>query len=321
MEISNSLKSAAKTALFDCLGLKKNEKLLIVTDTNKCIIGKAMFLEALNNGIESLYTEIKPGEINGEEPPPYIAALMKEFDVTVCPTSKSLTHTSARREACAAGARIATFPGITEEIMIRGMNADYNFIENLTMKIKAQMEQTSVVRIVTDAGTDISLNISGRKIIPSHGRFRNKGEGGNLPTGEAYCAPIEGLSDGVFVVDGSMAGVGITIDENIRIEVKNGLVSNISGGAKAEKLKKMIEPYGEKGRNIAEFGIGTNPSARLSGVVLEDEKVLGTVHIALGDNVTMGGKISVPIHLDGVIRFPNVYFDGKIIIEKGSLLI
>ena len=83
----------------------------------------------------------------------------------------------------------------------------------------------------------------------------------------------------------------------------------------------MLEPYGKNGRNIAEFGIGANEKAKLSGMILEDEKVLGTVHIALGNNVTMGGNVNVGIHLDGVIKRPTVYFDHSLIMDKGKLLV
>jgi leucyl aminopeptidase (aminopeptidase T) len=245
---------------------------------------------------------------------------MKKFDVVLCPTAKSLTHTDARRSASAKGVRVATFPGITKEVMVRGMNADYKKIAALTLKLKKRLEKTKIVRVTTAKGTDITMPIANRKIIPSKGLFHKKGEGGNLPTGEAYVAPIEGKTEGVFVSDGSFAGVGI-LKNVIRVKVEKGLATEISGGKEAEKLWKMISKFGDKGRNIAEFGIGTNDKAKLSGMLLEDEKVLGTVHIALGDNKTMGGKVHVPIHLDGVIKQPNVYFDNKLIMEKGKLLI
>ena len=56
-------------------------------------------------------------------------------------------------------------------------------------------------------------------------------------------------------------------------------------------------------------------------VLLEDEKVMGTVHLALGNNITMGGTFNVPIHLDGIIKKPNVYLDGKLLMKDGKLLV
>jgi aminopeptidase len=89
----------------------------------------------------------------------------------------------------------------------------------------------------------------------------------------------------------------------------------------AKKLVNMLDSVGKNARNIAEFGIGTNDSVKLSGILLEDEKVMGTVHIALGNNVSMGGKINVPIHLDGVIKEPTVFLDSKVIMKDGKLLV
>lgn len=314
------LDMASQIAIRDCMGAKKNESVLVITDELKREIGLSLYENALRLGHEALLVEMKSREINGEEPPGYVADLMKKFDVVLCPTAKSLTHTDARRNASAKGVRVATFPGITKEVMIRGMNADYKKIAALTLKLKKRLEKTKIVRVTTAKGTDITMPIANRKIIPSKGLFHKKGEGGNLPTGEAFVAPIEGKTEGVFVADGSFAGVGI-LKNVIRVKVEKGLATEISGGKEAEKLWGMISKFGDKGRNIAEFGIGTNDKAKLSGMLLEDEKVLGTVHIALGDNKTMGGKVHVPLHLDGVIKQPNVYFDGKLIMEKGKLLI
>jgi aminopeptidase len=108
---------------------------------------------------------------------------------------------------------------------------------------------------------------------------------------------------------------------NLQIEVKDGYATKITGGAIASKLNKMLDEVGKDARNIAEFGIGTNPSAKLSGVLLEDEKVMGTIHIALGNNKSMGGSVNVPIHLDGVVKKPTVYLDGKLLMKDGKLLV
>jgi leucyl aminopeptidase (aminopeptidase T) len=246
---------------------------------------------------------------------------MQKFDVVFCPTAKSLTHTDARRAASAKGVRIATFPGITKDVMIRGMNADYKAISKRTIKLQKILEKGKKVRVTAPSGTDISFEITGRKVIPSKGLFHAKGESGNLPTGETFLAPIEGTSNGVFVVDGSMAGLGLIKNANIRIEVENGYATKITGGTLAKKLKLMLDKVGKEARNIAEFGIGTNDSAKLSGVLLEDEKVMGTIHIAVGNNVSMGGSVNVPIHLDGVIKKPTVWMDGRLLMKDGKLLI
>ena len=317
----SKLDKASMIAVKDCMGARKGEKILVVCDENKRKIGYSLYNAAQELGNEALYIEMKSRQMNGEEPPKEVAALMKMFDIVLCPTTKSLTHTNARRAASAGGSRIATFPGITEEVMIRGLNADYKKIAALTLKLKKRFEKTKLVRVTSDNGTDITMDIAGRKALPSKGLFHKKGESGNLPTGETFAAPLEGKSNGVFIVDGSMAGIGVIKNKPIRIEVHNGYATKITGGKEAKQLNGMLDKVGKKARNIAEFGMGTNDKVKLSGMLLEDEKVLGTIHIALGDNVSMGGNVNVPLHLDGVILKPTVYFDNKKVMDKGKLLI
>jgi leucyl aminopeptidase (aminopeptidase T) len=303
------------------MGAKQGEKILVITDENKRNIGLSIYENAKKLGFESLFVEMKAREINGEEPPKYVADLMPKFEVVFCPTSKSLTHTNARRKASKRGSRIASLPGITLDTMIRGLNANYTKVAALTLKLKKHFERTTIAHVTAPNGTDITMNIAGRTVVPSKGLFHKKGESGNLPTGETFVAPVEGSANGVFVIDGSMAGIGMIKKNPITIVVENGLATEINGGPQAKKLKKMLEPYGKKGRNIAELGIGTNEKAKLSGLILEDEKVLGTAHIALGDNKSMGGSVNVPIHLDGVIMKPTISFDGKLIMKSGRLLV
>jgi aminopeptidase len=315
------LDSACVTAIKTCMGTNKNEKVLVITDEVKNEIGYALYSNALRLGHQSLYVEMKSGKVNGEEPPDAVGELMQKFDVVLCPTSKSLTHTNARRAASAKGVRVATFPGITKDVMIRGMNADYKKISKLSIKLKGILENGNHIRVTSDLGTDISFSIKGRTSYASKGLFHEQGESGNLPTGETFLAPVEGTSNGVFIVDGSMAGLGLIKNVNISIKVEYGYATEIKGGVLAKKLSKQLDDVGKEARNIAEFGIGTNDSAKLSGILLEDEKVLGTIHIALGNNVSMGGNVNVPIHLDGVIKKTTVYLNGKLLMKDGKLLV
>lgn len=320
MKKSNELYKASEIALRDCMGLKPHESVLIISDEPMRIIGYNLFEASKNlRAKESVLVEIQPRKTNGEEPPKQIAELMKLFDVVMCPTSKSLTHTDARRNASEAGSRIATLPGVTEEIMIRCMNADYNKIAERTYKLCDLLEKTNVIKVTAPSGTDIILPIEGRKAHASSGIFKEKGSWGNLPTGEAYLAPLENLSNGVVVVDGSMAGVGL-VKNPIKITIKDGYAGEITGGEEAEKLKNLFEPHGKDARNVAEFGIGTNDKAILTGLILEDEKVMGTIHIAFGDNKSMGGSVKVSSHLDGLIKFPTVWFDDKLIMKDGKFV-
>jgi leucyl aminopeptidase (aminopeptidase T) len=319
-DISPDLLSASTVAVRDCMGARQGERLLVVTDQPLRRIGYALRQASVDLGLEVLLVEMLPRTSNGEEPPPEVAALMARMDVVLCPTSKSLTHTDARRAASAAGARVATLPGVTEDIMVRCMNADYQRIAERTHRLCDLLAGTRVVRVQAPGGTDLTMPIEGRRPHASSGLFRERGQWGNLPTGEAYLAPLEGLSQGVLVVDGSMAGVGMT-SQPIRIVVRDGYATDITGGPEADRLIALLEPHGRDARTVAEFGVGTNDRAILTGIILEDEKVMGTIHVAFGDNKSMGGSVRVASHLDGLVKQPTVWFDDRKIMEGGRLLV
>jgi aminopeptidase len=320
MTEKTELKNASIKALKDYMGLKSEETLLIITDETEREIAYSLLEEGKKLCKEAFLVEMKSREINGQEPPQQIAELMKTVDVVICPTQKSLTHTDARREAVKYGVRIATMPGIQIETMVRCLNADADKVIELTKKIAEALRKTAEIKVVTEKGTNITMPMKGRQILESTGVLRNKGESGNLPSGEVYLAPWEDKSNGKIVIDGSMAGIGM-LETPITVEVINGYAEKITGGIEAKRLTGLLDKAGREARAVAEFGIGTNYKAELIGEILEDEKVYGTIHIAFGNNKSMGGIISVGSHLDGLIKQPDVYFDGKLIMQKGNLII
>ena len=315
------LKNAAEIALRDCMALKKNETLLVVTDDATEEIGRMLFQVGKNMSAESVLLVMPEREVNGQDPPPEIAEMMTKYDVVICPTRKSLTHTNARRAACSAGARVGTMPGISMEVMIRTLKADYHKIAERTYRLSKILETGETVKITTVLGTDILIPIKGIHAISSTGLVTESGSFGNLPSGESYLMPVEGKTNGVFVVDGSFAGIGKIKGEPVRIRVEDGFATEIAGGTQARELDELLKPLGKKAYNTAELGIGTNDQAIITGQILEDEKVMGTVHIALGNNLSMGGTCDVGIHLDGVILKPTVTVDGRMIMKAGTLLI
>ncbi|MGB3092963.1 MAG: aminopeptidase [Candidatus Zixiibacteriota bacterium] len=314
----DKLFKAAQVAISNCLMVKKGESVLVITDQPLRKIGYAFREAAEEAAAEAMLLEILPRSSNGEEPPGSVAKFMKDFDVLIIPTSKSMSHTNARREACEAGARCVTLPGIMEDTMERTLNADYQEIAQRSIKLAEMVNRGKTARVTTPAGTDITMSIEGRECHADTGLVHNPGDFSNLPAGEAYIAPVEGTANGVMVVDGSMVG---KVKKPIRIMVKDGLATEITGDRSAEELEKMLEPFGQPGRNIAELGIGTNHKARIVGNVLEDEKVMGTVHMALGDNKSMGGNVSVQSHLDGILLKPTLWIDEEKIMEDGELKI
>ncbi len=316
----NRLEKAAEVAVNKCMAVKSGEAVLVITDETKREIGYALWEAAKRSGAEVILTEIIPRQVHGEEPPKPVAELMKNVDAVLAPTTKSLTHTDARREACTQGARIATLPGITEEVMLRSLDADYQKIARRSKKIASLLTEAHRVQVTTPSGTDITMSVEGRKGYADTGLYHQKGDFGNLPAGEAYLAPLEGSSQGVILIDGAIANLGL-LKEGIRLVVKDGFVTEILGHTEAEKLKALLAPLGKLAYNIAELGIGTNDKAILTGNVLEDEKAIGTVHIALGDNASMGGTVTAPAHLDGILLRPTLEVNGETIMKDGKLLL
>lgn len=295
--------------VMDCFGVKRGESVLIVVDTSAPpTITKSLFDASKDIGCEVMVMTMLPRSRHGEEPPPAVAEAMLKADVVIAPTTMSLTHTQARINACKAGARIASMPGITGKMMSSGgITADCRTLQDIALEWNRRLEKIREVRVVSDIGTDITFDLEGCTWMMDTGLCHEKGCSSNLPAGEMYIAP-KGAS-GVFVVDGSLSGFGL-LDSPIKITVSNRYVTFIEG-EQAGKLEAMLDRAGTKARNIAELGIGINPKARLIGNVLEDEKVGGTVHIAMGDNSCFGGNVIAGIHLDGIIKKPVLFLDGE----------
>lgn len=309
----NKLEKAAKIAIEVCMGVKPSEKVLIVTDTPTEVIGDALF-KASEKIADTTMIKIKPTGENGREPPKLVAYVMKKFDVILAPTKYSLTHTRARKNACKAGARVATLPGITKEIFERAVDIDYGKMSRLINKIGNLLDKADKVRITTNSGTDVFLDITGRKTERDDGLFTKSGMYGNLPAGEACMAPRETKTKGIIVID----RMGDTCKPKTKVLMRNGKAQEVE---RDPEFKKKLWKY-KNARYVGELGIGTNPKAIVSGFVLEDEKVLGTCHLAFGSSFSYpGGKIKSDIHWDGILLRPTIWVDNKKIMDSGELLV
>ena len=313
----SNLVKIAEGVLTSCLAVKPGEEVLIITDDSRKEIGEAIYEAAGNLGCEKLLMVMAERELNGEEPPKAVAEAMKAADVVIAPTAKSLTHTNARIEAAKAGTRVATMPGITKEMFSRGaMTADYNEVEKLTATVTEMLTKASTARIEKDDKV-LTIRLDGRDGVPSPGVYREAGKCGNLPSGEAYIAPLEDGSDGEMIIDGSMVGIG-KLESPLHMVISGGKLRFVTG-EKSEALDVLLK--NETNGTLCELGIGTNEAAILNGIILEDEKVYGTVHIAFGTNTSFGGTNKAECHMDGIILKPTLYLDDKKVIENGVFLV
>jgi len=327
-----TLQKSAEKILNNVMKLKKKESLLIITDREKKKIAEAFFMEGLKLTKKIKFILITKTEIDGQEPSGEVAEEMKKYDVLLLITTKSLSHTKARRNATNKGARIASMPNVTEEMLIRFSKANLKKMYALGEKLRKIFNKTKKIRVVAGKGTDFSFDIKpdekkgNKKLIKNKKvilyiveKYDRKKAFGNIPFGEVCCRPLEDTGSGKFIIDLSV--LDEKVDKPIEVIVKNNSAVSIKGGKTAEKLKKVLDKNGKKAYYIAELGIGLNNSAKITGNILEDEKVLGTCHIAFGNNMSYEGKNNVPVHIDAIIGKPTIYFDDKKIMEKGKFLI
>ncbi|WP_246986430.1 aminopeptidase [Halorientalis marina] len=309
--MTDRLRAPAETAVRKCMRLQAGESCLIVTDDKRKAIGEALYEVAAERTDDALLMQYPPGDQHGEEPPQQVAAAMGAHDVVLAPTTKSLSHTKARSEANAAGARVATLPGITEAVFVTGLDANYSDIKKHCKRIHSAVSGAEHVRVQTDRGTDIVFRPGDREWRQDTGIVHEAGEMSNLPAGEVFLSPE--TADGTFVVDGTMMPHGLLDDgQTLDFEVEDGQVVEIGDDAVREEIEAAAESVGDAAYNLAELGIGTNVGVTdLVGSVLLDEKAAGTVHIAIGDDHAIGGDVEAPIHLDGVLRDPTVYVEGE----------
>jgi leucyl aminopeptidase (aminopeptidase T) len=310
------LTASVQTVVHRCLAVKAGEDVLVIVDNSARTIGEALRDESAAAGADAVLTIMDPREMDGTEPPRTIAAALRACDVFIAPTSRSLSHTTARKRTTDAGARGATMPGVTEDMLARVMAVDFDLMAARSHAVADLLDESDTARITCPRGTDLSLDIAGRPGIADDGNLTAPGAFGNLPCGEGFIAPLSGEGR---VVASSVGPLGIS-DEPAILTVEDGHVVAAVGGLGPEWLR-LLDVHGERGRNLAELGVGSNDRAQLTGLVLEDEKILGTVHVAFGASAGIGGTVAVPIHLDVVVLDASLVIDGQPVLEDGRFVL
>jgi leucyl aminopeptidase (aminopeptidase T) len=196
------------------------------------------------------------------------------------------------------------------------MAVDFDLMAARSRAVAALLDAADTARITCPRGSDLTLDLTGRRAIADDGDLTARGAFGNLPCGEGFIAPLSGEGQ---VVASSIGPLGIS-DEPAVLTVRGGRVVGAEGGLGPQWLK-LLDVHGQPGHNLAELGVGTNDRAQLTGLVLEDEKILGTVHVAFGASAGIGGTVAVPIHLDVVVLDPTLEVDGKPVLEDGRFLL
>ena len=307
---------AVTTVIESSLAVKPGENVLVIVDPATRAIGEALRDAATAAGADAVLAIMDERETDGTEPPRPIAAAMSACDVFIAPTSRSLSHTQARKCASDAGVRGATLPGVTADMLARVMAVDFETMARRSQAVAELLDGASTAHVSCPLGTDFELDLTGRAGLADDGNMSAAGAFGNLPAGEGFIAPRSG--DGTIFAS-SLAPLGLS-DEPARLTVNDGRIVAAEGGLGAEYLRRL-QAHGELGTNLAELGVGTNDRATLTGNVLEDEKILGTVHVAFGASAGIGGNVSVPIHLDVVVLDASLQIGGTAVLDHGRYVL
>lgn len=310
------LPERARLCIEGCLNVQPEERVVIVGDRASQSLSRALSEAALDRGADPVILTLPDRKMYEKDPPSPVAAAMKEANVIIVTLPPEygcqFWHTPARQAASRAGARVGlVFPPATWEITSEQLAETRTLTENLAKALDA----ASHAHLTTPSGTDLTMDLGGRPGFACYSILHNAGDTATIPDwGDAEASPVEGSSEGTVVIDGSMTFIG-KIKKPIVLTVHKGNVTCIEGGAEARRLEKILAGGDQGARNIAEFGIGTVPRGSITGH--KDDKLLGTAHIAVGHNVTLGGVVDSNIHMDGVMRRPTIVLDGRTIMTDG----
>ena len=218
-------------------------------------------------------------------------------------------------------------PEVDRRIFAAAVPIDYARLAADCARVKPLLDRAVRARITAPGGTELELGLAGRLASADDGNFRRPGSGGNLPAGEVYISPQLGTARGRIAFDGSLALPDrvLTPRQPVVVEVQDGLVGEIRGGPAAGLLEAALreaaeqalaleregklaagngQTYARNTRNLGELGIGLNRSTRIRGNMLNDEKVYGTCHLAIGRNYDEDA--STLLHLDCLVRRPTI---------------
>jgi leucyl aminopeptidase (aminopeptidase T) len=312
--MASDLDRALDTVLGRCLALRQSEELLVITDPEREALGHAMLDAGRARGADGSLIILPPNPSRGFEPPRAVAAAFGACDVFLAPCEPSLSHTVARRTANENGARGATLPGVTEDMLARLMSADFDQMVARSAAVVQLLTDADEAHLTCPLGTDFRLDLHGREGIVDDGDLTAEGIFGNLPCGEGFIAPAGGEGS---IVARSAAMIGLYEDEPLRIEVRDGALAEASD----QEFLGMLDAHAPLGRNLAELGVGTNENATLTGNVLEDEKLLGSAHVAFGASASFGGTVTVPVHLDVVVLDASLTVGSTQVLDAGRYVI
>jgi len=212
--------------------------------------------------------------------------------------------------------RLGHCPGVTLDMLTDGALAltveGHRQMQGFSEALLRRLRNAVRVRLTNPAGTDLTLSVEGRPFFTDTKIDWKAFKWMNLPTGEVTVAPVEDSLEGKLVCDLCVGGVG-RVKTPVEITAKKGKASRVF--SKQPQVLKGVEDSlntDERSSTVGEFAFGINPKARVIDELLEAEKVLGTAHIAFGNNSDMPcGKNMSKNHMDFLVSKPTVNIFSK----------
>ena len=309
-----------------CAGVKQGERALIVTDVETMDVTQAFAGCLYERGIETTVVIIPKTQMTGQEPTAAAAAAMCESDVVFQIVNQSVSHSVAAKVARAKGARMIALSNTNaDQIVSKAYQVDFEKWAPVCDKFGEYFTQASTIRVVSDAGTDFKADVTGRKGNSMPCIARTPGSATALPNIEANISPVEGTSEGIIVIDGSIPNFGIGLIETpIKLTVEKGSVCKVEGGYQADELRRILASVNDPAAyNIAQIALGLNPQCRrLTGNWQNfDHASFGRIHFGIGtSSALLGGNVQAPLHFDVHLESSVAYFDDKMLIDNGKVL-
>jgi len=314
---------AARNALECVLEAKKGETIMIFCDDEKMDVCEPFSIGALKLGLKTRLVKLKTEPTLRKEIPPEIKGIFtkQRTDIFVNLLRGNREETTFRirlteMETEDHKARLAHCPGITLDMLTDGALAltikDHRKMQNFASSLIQQLRQASRVEITNSAGTDISMSVERRPFFTDTMIDWSRLSWMNMPTGEVTVAPVEDSLEGELVCDMAIGGIG-PIKAAVGITAKDGKVQKTK--SQDDQVLRRVEESlktDSRAKIVGEFAFGINPKARFVEEFLEAEKILGTVHVAFGNNSDMpGGKNPSSNHMDFLISKPTVKIVNK----------
>lgn len=330
MNYMEKMSSSAFHALSELFGFSSQDSVLIISDIQTKVIA-----EAFGKACSKIDCEVGTYEINEQdrplkEPPAELIKMLSGRSIVLNIIKAYAEEIPFRIEWIFKVEenkliKMGHMPGITEAMMLGSVNVDYHKMRSVADSLIKALQNASKIHITTEEGTDVLLGVKGRPFVSDVGV--KPGEMCNLPCGEVFCAPLEKEADGVVVFNASIGDIGL-LKTPLKVYLEKGRITKFdSEDRKLINEITRLQTVDEDSTVIGELGIGVNPKAVITGNMLEDEKALGTAHLAFGNNADFpgGGNNNSKIHRDYLFYRPTInviysHNSHQLIIQKGKLV-